>query len=536
MNSRTLRPFVYLIATFAFALAARADDLHIKKNISVDGNSISSAETWIKGARERTVNGTNVNLRQNDLKRTITINYQTQSYVLAVDPLDENAARAAALAAGVPAPSGGKVILTRSVTDTNERKQMFGYQARHLKATLAIEPSAGSCSKTSQKFEIEGWYADMFDGQAGDTTWSGFKPPVQIAEGCQDRVVLHDIGNGKWGYPLVENITIDNQDGTTTQLKIETAELTKETLDASLFEVPSGYRQVNSLAELQGPAPIPQQRTAAQSALAAPQVQPTLSSANNTQALMQQAMLSGRQASQVGPMGMRLPGMGGNPMAMMQMTGQGGQQQPVAAPVAAPKELGPKAPGKIRIGVASPDAQLGQGSTAGDYSTPIRNSIVLFMDGPAVEVAALDARTPIQLQAEAQQKQCDYVLYSSVTVKRTSGGGFGKWMKVAVPVATNMTPVAILAHGVGSPMAAQAAASAAAMTVQQQATSQLAGFNSQIKQKDDVTVQYQLVPTGQTTPQLQNNLEAKAKSDGEDVLTPLIQQTANTVLAEVIKK
>lgn len=536
MTSRTMRRSVYLIATFAFALAARADDLHIKKNISVDGNSISSAETWIKGARERTVNGSTATLRQNDLKRTITINYQTQSYVLAIDPLDENAARAAALATGVPAQAGGKVILTWSITDTNERKQMFGYQSRHLKSTLAIEPSAASCYKTSQKFEIDGWYADIFESQAGHTTWSGFKPPVQMAEGCQDRVVLHDTGNGKSGYPLVESITLHNPDGSTTELKFETTEITKETLDASLFDVPPGYRQVSSVAELQGPAPAGQQGAAAQSPLAALQAQPTLPGANNTQAMMQQTMLTGRQASQAGPMGMRLPGMGGNPMTTMQMAGQGGQQQPVAAPVAAPKELGPKAPGKIRIGVASPDAQVGQGSTAGDYSTPIRNSVVLFMDGPAVEVAALDARTPIQLQAEAQQKQCDYVLYSSVTVKRTSGGGFGKWMKVAVPVATNMTPVAIIAHGMGSPMAAQAAASAAAMTAQQQAMSQLAGFNSQIKQKDNVTVQYQLVPAGQTTPQLQNTLEAKAKSDGEDVLTPLIQQTANTVLAEVTKK
>ena len=38
--------------------------------------------------------------------------------------------------------------------------------------------------------------------------------------------------------------------------------------------------------------------------------------------------------------------------------------------------------------------------------------------------------------------------------------------------------------------------SAAAMSAQQQAMSQLTGFNSQIKTKDDVTVQYQLVATG----------------------------------------
>jgi hypothetical protein len=191
------------------------------------------------------------------------------------------------------------------------------------------------------------------------------------------------------------------------------------------------------------------------------------------------------------------------------------------------------------VGIAPPDAQLGQGNNAGaDYSTPIRNAIIAMMNGPAVEVAALDAHAPMQVQAEAQQKQCDYVLFSSVAVKHISSGGFGKFMKMAAPIA-NMTPMGMMAHGMGSAVAmtaASAAASAAAQSAQQQAMSQLAGFNGQIKSKDDVTVQYQLVPTGQSSPRIQNALQGKAKSDGEDVLTPLIQQTANSVLAEVSKK
>jgi hypothetical protein len=81
--------------------------------------------------------------------------------------------------------------------------------------------------------------------------------------------------------------------------------------------------------------------------------------------------------------------------------------------------------------------------------------------------------------------------------------------------------------------AASATASAAAQAAQHQALSQLAGFNGQIKSKDDVTVQYQLTATGQTAPLLQDSLKGKAKSDGEDVLTPLLQQTANTVLTQV---
>jgi len=87
-----------------------------------------------------------------------------------------------------------------------------------------------------------------------------------------------------------------------------------------------------------------------------------------------------------------------------------------------------------------------------------------------------------------------------------------------------------------SAVAAQAAGMAASQMAQQQAMNQLAGFNGQIKSKDDVTVQYQLVATGQTTPTLQKSLQGKAKSDGEDILTPLLQQTATDVLGQVSKK
>src|SRR5690348_13532128 len=88
------------------------------------------------------------------------------------------------------------------------------------------------------------------------------------------------------------------------------------------------------------------------------------------------------------------------------MSGMSGMSNmPAAAPVPIPQAMGPKAPGKIRIGVAPSQAQVGQGNNAGDYGTPIRNSIILTMNGPAVEIAALDSRLPMQLVAEAQQKQ-----------------------------------------------------------------------------------------------------------------------------------
>jgi hypothetical protein len=214
----------------------------------------------------------------------------------------------------------------------------------------------------------------------------------------------------------------------------------------------------------------------------------------------------------------------------------GAPRMSAQAPAATAASPEAKAAGKLRIGVAPSEAQLGQGSTAqGDYGLNIRNSIVVLMNGPAVEIVPLDSHLAMQVQAEAQQKQCDFVLLSSVVVKHKEGSGFGKFLKHAAPVAS-MLPMAGMAGGMGGAMAGQAAASVMAMSAQEQAMNQLSSFNKQIKSKDDVTVGYELFPTGVATPRLQNQLNGKAKSDGEDVLTPLILQAANTILSEVTRK
>ncbi|MBS1853125.1 MAG: hypothetical protein JST79_19670 [Acidobacteria bacterium] len=515
---RFSRPRSTFAVFLAFTLTAFSQDLHIKKSITVGGNFVSSSETSIKGARERTVTetqgNTTVTIRQCDLKRTLTLNEQAQTYLVSKDPQDEAALRAAALVSGAPeADAGGQITVTTTVTDTGERKPMFGYTARHPKMTIVEASSPKACSAVNQKFEIDGWYADIAKEQAG---CQHLAPPVRQGEGCHDTVVSRHSGSAKAGYPLAENITIHQADASTLNMGVMVTQISKQTLEPELFDVPAGYKEVQTYAELRG---APQ---------AAP---PTAYAAPSQQAGMAQSMM--------GQNAMMQNAMAQNAMAMMQsgqmnhnnVMGNGGGMTP--APAAVPQALGPKAAGKIRIGVAPPQAQVGQGNNTGDYSTPIRNSIVLLMSGPAIEIAALDSHLPMQIQAEAQQKECDYVLFSEVSVKH-GGGGFGKFMKMG-SMAANMTPVGAMGHMSGA-MAASAAAQTAAALAQQQAMSQLAGFNGQIKSKDEVTVGYHLYPTGQAQPRLESSLKGKAQSDGEDVLTPMLQQTANSVLTEVSKK
>jgi hypothetical protein len=556
MPTLPLRRRLWIVPLIAGALAAQAQDLHIKKSITVGGNFVSSTETSIKGARERIVSqsptGATVTLHQCDLKRTVNINEQAQTYQVVNDAQDEAAVKAANVATGTAdADSAGYITETSAVTDTGERKPMYGFTARHLKIKVAVQSSKNACSQLNQSYELDGWYADL--SKEMSSACQQFLPPIRQNDGCSDRVIRKRSGSAKPGYPLAETISLQNADGTTTQVGVQTSELSRQPLEKELFEIPAGFREVKTTAELNGAAaPV---RQAQLPSAGVPQPTAPQANASMNAAAMNQMMqgpppnaragaappqMSMQQAQALAMMqggaGMMNGGMG---MAGMQgMAGMAGQPN-AAKSAPAPQALGPKAPGKIRVGIAPPDAQVGQGSNAGaDYSTPIRNAVVALMSGPAVEIAPLDAHIGIQLQAEAQQKQCDFILFSGVSVKHNSGGGFGKFAKMG-SVAASMSPMAAMGRGMAGAAAAQGAgiaASAAAQAAQQQALSQLAGFNGQIKSKDDVNVQYQLVATGQTAPVLQNALQRKAKADGEDVLTPLLEQAATEVLTQVSKK
>lgn len=518
------RILVSMISGMTLIGIVHGEDLHFTRNVSVAGNSVSTSEVWVKGARERSATRSPmaniVTLRQCDLKRTLTINDQTKSYLVLSDPQDDSTAQAAAMFGGAPEPppsSGGTITETVSLIDTGERKLISGYTARRLKTTVIVEPSANACSQTKQQFEIDGWYADIKEQASCGVSL----PPIRQQQACADRVVLHRKGTAKPGFPLLETVTVKNNDASTTKVEINTLGVTKDTLAANLFDTPANYREVQSAAELYA---------VSQTALAnsfPPATQPTANAAtsgpggNNALLATAQQMAALQQSmAPASPFQNAMPGM---------------QTSASNATVPLPQALGPKALGKIRIGIAPADTQVGQGNNAqADYATPIRNAIVYMMNGPAIEIAALDSRVPMQIQAEAQQKQCDYILLSSVTVKHASSS-FGKFVKMS-SIAATVTPMGMMTKSMSGAIASQAAAQAAAMTAQQQAMNQLTHFNGQIKSKDDVTVNYQLFPTGANQPKLENSLKGRAKADGEDVLTPLIQQAATSILTEVVKK
>lgn len=217
---------------------------------------------------------------------------------------------------------------------------------------------------------------------------------------------------------------------------------------------------------------------------------------------------------------------------------------------AAAKKAPPPEPVKVitksKICLVLPKAQLGQGSSGVDVAEPVRQSLTVYLSGPATEILPLSSRVPLQINAEAAQMGCEYVLTSSVVQKKGGGGmGFGKMLAAAAPVAGMLPGLgamsgrgglnagAMLASQAGN-MMASAAATSAMQSAQEEAMSAITGASqSNIKKGDQVTLEYTLLRVGETQPVGTQKAVAKATEDGMDLLSPLLEQAATEVITAI---
>jgi hypothetical protein len=188
--------------------------------------------------------------------------------------------------------------------------------------------------------------------------------------------------------------------------------------------------------------------------------------------------------------------------------------------------------------IALPKAQLGQGNNSPvDVSEPVRTTLGQYMAGPSVQLVRLDARIPIQIEAEAREKNCGYVLQTSVVQKKKGGGLFKK----LAPLATALPMMGGTSGNMGNMVASQALAStvanAAAADAQQDYLAQMTGAQqSNVKAGDSITVEYSLSMVGSTAAATKDALTTKASQDGEDVIGPMLEQVATAVLTVALAK
>jgi hypothetical protein len=245
-----------LICSVSIALA----DVKVTTKSAAGGQSITST-TYIKGARQRTEGMGYTSIYQCDLKRMIQINDKTRTYL--ITPLDEGSASGSAShqGAGTRTKRGGVITYTTTNTDTGERREMFGLTARHLKTKTVVEASEGACTPMNMEMETDGWYVDLPGGLSCATDESGTpKFPVEQSD-CVDEVRFKTVGTVKSGYPVMTTVRMKfntGEDGPASSIPAqsstqEVVDFSTAKLDAALFEIPAGYREVKSAQELGSP-------------------------------------------------------------------------------------------------------------------------------------------------------------------------------------------------------------------------------------------------------------------------------------------
>jgi hypothetical protein len=384
---------VILLSVFVFASVSvfiaqtrnttpRANDLKVKYRVTFGGaggqGQTSETVTMIKGARERSEQHSDygfdsVNITQCDLKRTVQISDRAKKYIITPMEIGEPSAPRTpggpAPASTTPTRNGGTVEYITSAIDTGERKEMFGFTARHVRSSIAINASPDSCNPGSRRNELDGWYIDLSVEFNCELNRQPTMPTSRRPSGgCRDQVKFRLEGNAKTGYPLIETMKVFGENGQLmfSQTK-EVVELSRESLDSALFDIPSGYSEAANTSELYG-----------------------------------------------------APSIASIPSGMNQ--GQTDNSRP-SRPAMPSNSVSAKKPGSLLIGVVQFNNKAGRPVSL----DALRQRLVGQIEGGGFDAIALNAASQMEAEAEAKVKQCDFILYTDIAALKMNklGGMFG---------------------------------------------------------------------------------------------------------------
>ena len=157
-------------------------------------------------------------------------------------------------------------------------------------------------------------------------------------------------------------------------------------------------------------------------------------------------------------------------------------------------------------------------------SEPLRTLFLQQLAGPTLEAIPISALQPVQVDAEGKVRNCDYILYASLSQKK--GGGGLSMLRAATPM-LSMVPMVGMVAGIGGMIASQAAGAALS-----------GGVNaaSAVKAKSELTLSYKLVRPGVPVAVVESSLKAKATTDGQDVITPMLREAVANTLSEISKQ
>jgi hypothetical protein len=229
-------------------------DVKITTKSMASGQSFTST-TYMKGARQRTEGVGYTLIYQCDLKRMIQINDKTRSYLVTPYEGAGGSKTTNAQRAGTTARRGGVITYTTTNTDMRESKQMHGLTAKRFKSKVSVT-SEGACNSLNMEMETDGWYVELPGGLSCSA--EGATMPTDQSD-CVDEIRYKTEGAAKPSYPVITTTKIrfnTGGDGPAIPESSSTQEVTDistDTLDAALFDIPAGYREVKSSQELGSP-------------------------------------------------------------------------------------------------------------------------------------------------------------------------------------------------------------------------------------------------------------------------------------------
>jgi hypothetical protein len=187
-----------------------------------------------------------------------------------------------------------------------------------------------------------------------------------------------------------------------------------------------------------------------------------------------------------------------------------------AAPAASPA-------GTACVALPLPSVEGVEGDATGVASS-VRDVFQSYLTGPSLRSVPLDARLASQAAEEAREKDCPKILIVTVT-RKGGGGGGSKLGAIASAAGTTATYIPLPNYGTAVAVGA-ARGGAEAMARMAHGT----------RKKDEIKITYKVTPADGATLLPMKADAAKAKSDGEDLLTPLISRASEAVAETVTRK
>src|SRR5689334_5611264 len=164
--------------------------------------------------------------------------------------------------------------------------------------------------------------------------------------------------------------------------------------------------------------------------------------------------------------------------------------------------------------------------SASDAMNAVRDAFTSYLTGPSVTVTPLSARLTSQAREVAKAANCPYVLITSIKHTRKNGGNGLLGRMAGSAVQQGVSAAGSSVNNTAGRVATNAAAGAAGTVAYNY------GYN--VRAKDELTLTTRLESAAGVV-LVQKSDERKAKSDNEDLLTPLVQKAAEAVAAAVSK-